>query len=52
MANDVNMNEDLQCIGDEWAPRRDTLEAIHDFIIPYITCNDIVGEIGVGGGRI
>jgi len=52
MASNVGMSDDLDCLGDEWAPRSDTLEIINNFIYPYIDNSSIVAEIGVGGGRI
>ena len=52
MASQVGMEADLQCLGDEWAPREHTLEVIREFILPYLQEGCVVGEIGVGGGRI
>lgn len=52
MASAVNMTDDLQVIGDEWAPRNHTLKVIEDFILPYVHSESVVAEIGVGGGRI
>ena len=50
MAKQVCMEEDLQTVGDEWAPRKDTLEIIQSYIMPFITNESTVAEIGVGGG--
>lgn len=52
MAAQVSMQSDLQCLGDEWAPREHTLEIIREFILPYLSEDSVVAEIGVGGGRI
>lgn len=51
MASDVGMTERLTYIGDEWAPREHTTEVIDDFILPYISDQSKVAEIGVGGGK-
>lgn len=39
-------------IGDEWAPRQDTIYIIENFILPFVSLSSTVAEIGVGGGRI
>ena len=50
MASANGMGSDLVMLGDEWAPRKDTLEIIESFIVPFITTSNVVAEIGVGGG--
>lgn len=52
MAENVCMGCDIQALGDEWAPRKDTQEIIDMFIKPNISSSSNVIEIGVGGGRI
>jgi ubiquinone/menaquinone biosynthesis C-methylase UbiE len=52
MASNVDMNNDLSNLGDEWANRSHTIEIIQEFIYPYINDSHVVAEIGVGGGRI
>lgn len=52
MAQDVGMVTDLQSIGDEWASREHTMEVIREFIWPYIDSYSVVGEVGVGGGKV
>ena len=52
MASHVDMQTDLQVLGDEWAPRTHTMEIINEFILPYLKPHFICAEIGVGGGRI
>lgn len=52
MAEDVSMRGDLQAIGDEWAPREHTMRVIADCIHPYVQESFVVGEIGVGGGKL
>eukprot|EP01036_Dinobryon_divergens_P041583 gene41583-55127_t len=52
LAENVSMENDLQALGDEWAPRQDTLEVVSLYIYPNIKSNFKVAEIGVGGGRI
>ena len=42
----------LDHLGDEWGTKEDVNEIIEKYIFPYITENSIVGEIGVGGGRV
>ena len=51
MASNVGMDEDLRVLGDEWAPRDDTIEIIRQFIVPHLTYSMRVAEIGVGGGK-
>ena len=46
------METDIQSLGDEWAPRKDTVEVIETFIKPNISLASIVIEIGVGGGKM
>jgi len=45
MASNVGMSDDLDCLGDEWAPRSATLEIINNFIYPYINNSSIVAGI-------
>jgi hypothetical protein len=52
MAGNVHMENDLAVLGDEWAPREDTMRIIDRFIRPYIGHNATVAEIGSGGGNI
>lgn len=51
MASNVGMSDNLEVLGDEWAPRAHTNEIIENFILPY-SKGLRVAEIGVGGGRI
>ena len=39
-------------LGDEWSKLNDVNQVIQDYIIPYVNINDIIMEIGSGGGRI
>ena len=51
MSANVGMEDSLEVLGDEWAPRAHTNEIIETFILPH-TNGGRVAEIGVGGGRI
>ncbi len=42
----------LELLGDEWGNKESVGQVLDDFIKPFITQQSIVGEIGVGGGRI
>ncbi len=42
----------IKCLGDEWGIVSDVEKIVEEYIYPYVTKDSIVGEIGVGGGRI
>lgn len=44
--------ERLELVGDEWSTRDDVMRVIDDFILPSVTEDSVVGEIGCGGGRV
>ncbi|CBN73823.1 methyltransferase type 12 [Ectocarpus siliculosus] len=44
--------ERLEVVGDEWSTRDDVMRVINDFILPNVTEESNVGEIGCGGGRV
>jgi SAM-dependent methyltransferase len=42
----------LQGLGDEWGKPSDVHQVVDAFIKPFVDSKSIVGEIGVGGGRV
>lgn len=42
----------LKYLGDEWGRVDDVKEIIDLFIVPFINQRSVVGEIGIGGGRV
>ena len=42
----------LEYLGDEWGKKADTDQVVADYILPFVTSESVVAEIGVGGGRI
>tara|TARA_B100000780_G_C21042815_1_gene418508 strand:- start:189 stop:1100 length:912 start_codon:yes stop_codon:yes gene_type:complete len=53
MANQVGSDgTDLQHVGDEWSDAASLHQVLEEFLYPYLNTNDIVAEIGTGGGRI
>ncbi|CAN0094165.1 unnamed protein product [Ectocarpus sp. 12 AP-2014] len=44
--------ERLEVVGDEWSTRDDVMRVINDFILPNVSEECNVGEIGCGGGRV
>jgi SAM-dependent methyltransferase len=42
----------IQLLGEEWGPPEDVDDVVDRFIRPYIGPQSVIGEIGVGGGRI
>ncbi|TFJ87856.1 hypothetical protein NSK_001203 [Nannochloropsis salina CCMP1776] len=42
----------LALIGQEWSSPEDLEEVVRDFILPYLTPESAVVEVGVGGGRV
>jgi SAM-dependent methyltransferase len=42
----------LERIGDEWGRRRDVDAIVDGFILPWVSPDSVVGEIGCGGGRV
>ena len=42
----------FQVLGDEWGNKTDVKKIVEEYIYPFIIQESIVGEIGVGGGRI
>jgi len=44
--------DDLVHVGDEWSDAASLKQVLEDFLFPYLAANDIVTEIGTGGGRV
>ena len=44
--------ENLTFVGDEWSDRASLFQVIDDFIVPWVTADSEVAEVGVGGGRV
>lgn len=42
----------LQFLGDEWGRKADVEKIVAEYILPFITPESVVAEIGVGGARI
>lgn len=42
----------VRLVGDEWGTPEDVDRILDDFVFPYVDNDDVVAEIGVGGGRI
>ena len=42
----------LRFVGDEWGRVRDVEQVVAEFILPFVDAHSLVGEIGVGGGRV
>jgi SAM-dependent methyltransferase len=42
----------INVLGDEWASPTEVEQVVVEYIYPYINAESVVGEIGVGGGRI
>lgn len=49
---DVDKENYLEYLGDEWGDKDSVKQVIEDFIFPYINSDAVVAEIGSGGGRI
>ncbi|KAJ8598902.1 hypothetical protein CTAYLR_010748 [Chrysophaeum taylorii] len=39
-------------LGDEWAPEAHTSRVVEEWILPHLTTESVVGELGSGGGRV
>lgn len=50
--DDEKRKEYLEFIGNEWGVLKDAAEIIDDYLLKYVDKDSIVGEIGIGGGRI
>lgn len=50
--DDAKRKEYLEFIGNEWGVLKDAAEIIDDYLLKYVDKNSVVGEIGIGGGRI
>ena len=42
----------VRLVGDEWGTPVDVDRVLGDFVFPYVDKDDVVAEIGVGGGRV
>lgn len=42
----------LTHLGDEWGTKADVDRIVDEYILPYVTAQSVVAEIGVGGARI
>ena len=50
--DDKKRKEYLEFIGNEWGVLKDATDIINDYLLNYLKKDSIVGEIGIGGGRI
>jgi len=50
--NQQNASNYLEFLGDEWSDKASLQIVMDEFFYPYLNKNDIVAEIGSGGGRI
>ncbi|KAM3573084.1 hypothetical protein VYU27_004953 [Nannochloropsis oceanica] len=42
----------ITVVGEEWSSQEDLEEVLHEFLLPYLTPEGVVAEVGVGGGRV
>lgn len=43
---------DISILGDEWGDPADLEQVLEMFVFPHVAAESIVGELGVGGGRV
>jgi SAM-dependent methyltransferase len=42
----------FEAVGDEWGRQKDVDAIVAEYILPFVSSESLVGEIGCGGGRI
>ena len=42
----------ITIVGEEWSSQEDLEEVLREFLLPYLTPEGVVAEVGVGGGRV
>ena len=52
IADEKKRKEYLEFIGNEWGVLKDAEVIINEYLLKYVDSNSVVGEIGIGGGRI
>ena len=50
--DDDKRKEYLEFIGNEWGALNDATDIINEYLLEYVNKDSVVGEIGIGGGRI
>ncbi len=43
---------ETRAVGSEWGGAQEVELIVEEFVFPYVTSSSVVGELGVGGGRI